>query len=557
MSSSESSSTPHPTNHERDPLLGNHKTIDNGTIEAAHSSPTAEDVDDSEDAPLLPDEPTTKQLLVAMSSIWLGSFLAALDVTIIATLSAPISASFHSLQLLSWLASGYLIANAAFQPLSGKLTDIFSRRTGLLFANVFFGVGNLICGLAREEWVMIFGRVVSGVGGGGLHAISTFVASDMIPLRRRGVWQGFGNIMYGVGAALGGVYGGFINDTIGWRWAFLIQVPFVALSTVIVYFTVNIPVKATEKSAWKRIDYLGSFMLIVTLVTLLLGLNSGGNLVPWTHPLVLTTLPLSALLLLGFIYVENNYAAEPVIPVKLLLDRTVLSACFTNFFITISTFGVLFFAPIYFQVLGQSPTRAGAQMAPQSVGVGLGSITTGLVMRWAGKYYLLNISIQTIFTASLILGSTWNLATPTWEHIITVFCCGVGYSGMLTVSLLALISAVEHKHQAVVTSTSYAFRSTAATMGVAIASAVFQNILKIRLWDRVGDRPDAAEIIPKIRDSLEAIKDLPPSWKADVQNAYMDALHGVFLTMLGIAILGGIVSLFMRENKLHNNLSRK
>ena len=404
---------------------------------------------------------------------------------------------------------------------------------------------------------MILGRVVSGMGGGGLNAISTFVASDMIPLRRRGVWQGFGNIMYGIGAALGGVYGGFINDTIGWRWAFLIQVPFVVLSTIVVYFTVNIPVKTTEKSAWKRIDYLGSFALVITLVTLLLGLNSGGNLVPWTHPLVLTTLPLSGAMLIGFIYIENNYAAEPVIPVKLLLNRTVLAACFTNWFVTMATFGVLFFAPIWFQVLGNSSTLAGLKVAPQSIGVGLGSITTGLIMRWAGKYYLLNVAVQAIFIASLIIASTWNIDTPLWEHIITVFLTGTGYAGMLTVTLLALISAVEHKHQAVVTSASYAFRSTGATIGVTIASAVFQNLLKIRLWDRLGDRKDADKYIPKIRDSIDSIKDLPPAWKSDVQNAYMDALHGVFLTMLGLAILGGTISLFMRENKLYNNLSRK
>ena len=112
------------------------------------------------------------------------------DTTIIATLTAPISSSFNSLSLLSWLATGYLISNAACQPLSGKLTDIFSRRYGLVFSNFFFAVGTLVCGLAQREWVIILGRVIAGIGGGGLSSIATFVTSDLVPLRRRGVWQG-------------------------------------------------------------------------------------------------------------------------------------------------------------------------------------------------------------------------------------------------------------------------------------------------------------------------------------------------------------------------------
>ena len=209
---------------ETTPLLGDNSTKTIPDDVSNHEETTANTGDNrhENDVPLA-GEPSTRKLLLVMGSIWLGTFLAALDSTIVATLSAPISASFNSLSLLSWLASAYFIANAALQPISGRLTDILSRRTGLVFSNIFFAAGNLICGLATSEWVMIFGRVVAGMGGGGLNAISTFVASDLIPLRRRGVWQGLGNISFGLGASLGGVFGGWINDTWGWRKAFLIQ----------------------------------------------------------------------------------------------------------------------------------------------------------------------------------------------------------------------------------------------------------------------------------------------------------------------------------------------
>ncbi|KXJ93022.1 major facilitator superfamily domain-containing protein, partial [Microdochium bolleyi] len=139
------------------------------------------------------------KLFVILGTCYVGVFFGAIDSTIIATLSAPIASEFKSLSLLSWLATAYLIANAACQPISGRLTDIFGRGPGLVFSNIFFAAGNLICGLARDERSMIAGRVIAGIGGGGLMAISTFTATDLVPLRNRGVIQGVGNICYAGG----------------------------------------------------------------------------------------------------------------------------------------------------------------------------------------------------------------------------------------------------------------------------------------------------------------------------------------------------------------------
>lgn len=541
---------------ETSPLLAktesksSHRDLEHTNDEGLQAPPNQDDTP-------IADEPTTSELLLVMGSIWVGCFLAALDSTIIATLSAPISASFHSLSLLSWLASAYLIAQAAFQPLSGKLTDIFGRRAGLIFSNVFFAAGNLICGLARNEGTMILGRVVSGMGGGGLNAISTFVASDLVPLRKRGLWQGFGNLVFGLGGGLGGVFGGWINDVWGWRIAFLIQVPLTIMSGILVYFTVKIPIKESDQGVWKRIDFLGAFSLVTTLVLLLLGINSGGNTVPWTHPLVLVSLPLSAVSLLVFIYTEAHYAAEPVIPVRLLLDRTVLSACLTNWFASMCQYAIYFYGPIYFQVKGLSTTAAGARLIPLSIGLGIGSVGSGLIMRSTGRYYFLNICSQIIILGALVIFATFNLATPSWETIVAFFLIGIGYAMMLTITLLALIAAVSHAHQAVVTSASYAFRSTGSTIGITVASAVFQNILGARLQSRFGHLPDSHDLIGRLRDSLDEIGRLPQWLKGQAMDVYMDALRGVFLTTLGIGLLGAAVSLAMREHTLHSNLARK
>ena len=535
------------------PLLGS-PAPPKGNSQGARDGPQGSS--NPEDVPLA-EEPSTVHLLGIMSSIWLGTFLAALDSTMVATLVGPISSSFHSFTLVSWLASAYFIANAALQPLAGKLTDIYGRRAGLVVSNVLFAAGNLVCGLAQDEGTMIAGRVVAGMGGGGLTAISTFVGSDLVPLRRRGVWQGLGNIMFGLGAALGGVFGGAINDWVGWRAAFYVQVPLTAVSTGIVWWTVRIPVRASATSRIRRVDFLGAGTLVLTLVLLLLGLNSGGNTVPWTHPLVLATLPLSGVLLAAFVYIEASVVPEPVIPVRIMLNRTVLAACLTNWFVSMAYFSTLFYLPIYFQLRGASPTQAGLRLMPASAGVMLGSVGTGLIMRALGRYWYLNLGVQAVLVASFASLLAYDLTTPRWPEYLSLAGGGIGFAGMLTVCLIALISAVEHRFQAVITSASYAFRSTGSTIGITISSAVFQNILQSSLWHELGGRPDAADVIRRVRDSLDSIRSLPADLRPAVEHAYMLALNGVFATVLGLVVLGAVVSLLMREHKLHANLARR
>jgi hypothetical protein len=182
------------TTSETTPLL---QHIPPQPIPTSSSSPQRV-TDAAEETTLLPAAPLSPaRLWLTLSATYVGVFLGAVDSSIMATLSAPIASEFRSLSLLSWLATAYLIANATFQPLSGRLTDIFGRGPGLVFSNAMFALGNLLCGLARDVWGMIWGRVVAGVGGGGLMSISTFLASDLVPLKKRGVVQGVGNIAYG------------------------------------------------------------------------------------------------------------------------------------------------------------------------------------------------------------------------------------------------------------------------------------------------------------------------------------------------------------------------
>lgn len=420
---------------------------------ATNGSTTENGTPQEEERTVLAEEVSTTKLALIMGTAFFGVFLGAIDSTIIATLSAPISSEFHSLSLLSWLATAYLISNAACQPISGRLTDIFGRGPGLVFSNVFFAAGNLICGLAKDQSVMILGRVVAGIGGGGLMSISTFLGSDLVPLRQRGMLQGLGNICFGTGSMLGGIFGGLVNDHTkwGWRLAFLIQVPPVLLSAVAVGVLVKVPPKQSDKSYIARVDFLGVLLTVSFLVLLLLGLNSGGNLVPWTHPLPLTTIPLSVVAFVGFLWWESK-AKQPIIPVKLLADRTVLAVCLCNLFCTMVVMAGIFYVPLYLQVLGDTATGAGLKMVPSSIGVSIASISAGYIMKKTGRYLKLGIGSLLTLILGLVLFTVQNQHTPLWLMSGAFFFVGGGYGAMLTTTLLACIASVEHSQQAVVTS---------------------------------------------------------------------------------------------------------
>jgi predicted MFS family arabinose efflux permease len=392
----------------------------------------------------------------------------------------------------------------------------------------------------------------------GLTAIATFVVTDFVPLRRRGVWQGFGNICFGTGSALGGVFGGFLHDTLGWRWAFLIQVPLVVVSGALVFFfTSGIPVKESHKSRISRVDFLGALTLVIMLVLLLLGLNSGGNLVPWNHPLVIVSLILGFVFFLVFIYVEDRIAPEPVIPVRLLLDRTVFASCLINWLMCMSVFSLIYFGPIYFQALGASATVAGLRMIPQSAGAAIGSLGSGLIMRATGRYWLLVLALNALgVLGNALILATFNRTTALAPSLVYIILNGIWYGGMLTCTLVGLIAAVDHEQQAVVTSASYAFRSTGSTIGITAASTVFQNVLRKQLWQRLGDRKGAAEVIKKVRDSINEVANLKPGWKEEVLESYVQALKGVWGLMLALSVAVLICGLFMKEHILHKNLAR-
>ena len=487
----------------------------------------------------------------------LGVALAALDTTVIVTLAAPISISLGNFSLISWVASAYIIANAACQPLLGKVTDIYGRRGGLIVSNLLFAGGNLLCGLATHPSVLILGRVVAGLGGGGMTAICNFVNSDLVPLRQRGLISGISNLIFGVGNALGGLFGGFMNDTLSWRSAFLIQVPFCLLSTVLVSFLPGIPSKKSDQFNLSQVDFLGALTLTASLVLLLLGLNLGSGSLGFRHPLVIVFLALTPCFLCLFVWNEHRWAKAPIIPFQVLTKMTVVMADLNTWFTMMAVFAVLVYLPVWFQLRGRSATAAGAQLIAQSIGLSVGSLLAGFLTQRTGKYVVLGIGLMAIFVLGNGILLTLGLSSNAWPATISLAMIGLGYGGIITVNLVANISSPSHEFHAVVTSCNVVFRSTGAAIGVNMASAVYESVLRMDLQHQLSSENGGIIDVGNIVDNIDKVNEFPPEWREVILNSCMKGVHSVFITCLVLSGLAFFCQLFVKQHKLHSNLERK
>ncbi|CDH15792.1 uncharacterized protein ZBAI_07579 [Zygosaccharomyces bailii ISA1307] len=194
---------------------------------------------DSKDAAYVIQINSKSEKTYVLVSLYVGVLLAALDGTVVASLLSHIASELGNLSFAPWIASSYMILSSAFQPLFGKLSDVFGRKRCLLACHTLFAFGSLLSGLSNGMSLLIIGRCIQGIGGGGLVALSNIVVSDMIPLRERGIYQGIGNISFGMGASLGGSFGGIVSDRFGWRYAFLGQITISCVAMSLVYSKLN------------------------------------------------------------------------------------------------------------------------------------------------------------------------------------------------------------------------------------------------------------------------------------------------------------------------------
>src|SRR5262249_45990078 len=243
-------------------------------------------------APLTPDE--VRAILV---SLMLAMFLAALDQTIVATALPTIARQFHDVSSLSWVITAYLLASTAVAPVFGTLSDIYGRRALIIAALSLFIAGSVMCALAPSLPVLILGRGLQGLGGGGILPIVQTIISDIVSPRERGQYQAFFSGVW-VAAGIGGpVLGGVFAEHLHWSMIFWINLPLaLAALALLLPKMAKIPVYHRRR----KVDWLGGVLLMAAAVVFMLVLTWGGNRFLWLSPTILAMIRASPPLSLRF-----------------------------------------------------------------------------------------------------------------------------------------------------------------------------------------------------------------------------------------------------------------
>ena len=451
------------------------------------------------------------------SGILFSYILAFFDSTLMGSIHPVVTSHFHAANSASWLSTSFLLTCTAFQPLFGRISDTFGRRPVYLFNIATFFVTTAWCALAQNITSFIAARALCGLGAGGMTSLGMIICSDLIYVEYRGIYQSYINLAYGMGACLGLTFGGLLADTLGWRATFAVQLPFIFLCLVVAYFTTPPSLGPTFarkegftlKQAVKTIDLKGSFLLIVGVTALMLGINLGGNVLSWDHPIVISSLIAFVFIAAVFIKVEKT-ANRPVMPLPLLARAPRANLIFSNFFGNITINTILFNTPLFFQAVKlESPTVSGLRLLAASIGLMVTSVSTGFLITWTRRLK----PALVLGAAFLVCGgiSTGSLSSkiPGWLAMVFITPSSFGQGFAFPATMMSVLAVSAQADQAVATTTLGLFRSLGSVMGVAISSWVLQNALVFYLG-RIVTGPGKDAIILRVRESISAIHELDP-----------------------------------------------
>lgn len=475
-------------------------------------------------------------------AVLLGMLLAALDQTIVATALPTVVADLGGAGHQSWVVTSYLLASTIVTAIVGKLGDLFGRKTVFGAAVLFFLAGSVLCGIATSMTMLVASRALQGIGGGAIMVTAMALIGEVIPLRDRGRYQGALGAVFGVTTVIGPLLGGFFTDHLTWRWAFWINVP-VAL-VVLAVAAVAIP--PLTKSGKAVIDYAGIVFVGLGASGLTLATSWGGSTYPWSSPTIIGLFAASFAALAIFVWVELH-AAEPILPIRLFASPVFTVCCILGFIVGFAMLGALTFLPTFMQfVNGVSATTSGLRTLPMVAGMLITSIGSGQIVGRTGRYRIFPIAGTATMAVAFLLLSGMDAATPTWQQSLYLFILGTGIGLCMQVLVLVVQNTSSFADLGVATSGVTFFRTIGSSFGAAIFGSLFANFLA----SRIGPALVASGAPPRAAESPQALHMLSPQMAAPVIDAYADSLGRVFLFAVPVAVVGFVVSLFLKEVQL-------
>lgn len=466
-----------------------------------------------------------------MSGLMIGTFLTAIEGTVISTAMPKIIGDLQGIRVMDWLFSIFLLTSAVTVPLFGKLADVFGRKKVFVWGTSFFLLGSALCGLSWSMGALIVFRGVQGIGAGAVMTLSTTIIGDIYPVETRAKMFGMIGMIWGIAGIFGPLVGGFFVDSLSWHWIFFINIPFGLLSMVLIV----IGLKETPSHVKQKLDLSGAATFTVSMVAFLFGLQKAGESGHWLDSQILALFAIFLLFLFLFLASERK-AADPLIPFTVLKQPMVV----LNNFLALAAAAILIgndiYMPMWLQgVLGYSATASGFVLTPMSLTWMCGSFFCGRLLARQGVR-----RTGLIGTGLLLIGTFWMMMLdPTSDRLliyVMTAVLGFGFGIALTLTTICVQSSVSFRMRGAATASNQFFRSIGQTVG----AAAFGTYFNARSAEKIGAYPSQSGLTLHSLNQLvrPAGGAVLPSHLAGILRQVLDfGIHHVFIVMMVIAVI--------------------
>ncbi|WP_306215395.1 MFS transporter [Actinoplanes sp. RD1] len=463
---------------------------------------------------------TDRKVLLALSGMLLALFVANLSSTIVSTALPQMLAALHgSRTQYAWIVTATLLATTATTPIWGKFADLFRKQNILQISVVVFVAGSLACAFSQNAGQLIAARALQGVGVGGVQALAGITIAAMIAPRDRGKYQGYLSAATSSSTIGGPLLGGLIVDTswLGWRWCYLIGIPIAAAAMVVIRRTMNLPVHRRDSV---RIDYAGAALIAAGVSLLLIWVSFVDVSFAWVSWPTAAMVGGALVLLAAATWVETR-AAEPVVPPRVLRQRTTILGIVGSLAVGTGLFGSSVFLSQYFQLSrGHTATEAGLLSIPMVAGTLISSIGGGRLVSRTGKVKPFLVAGAVLLAAGFLGLGLIDQHTPMPLIATAMLVAGLG-TGLTVQNFVLVVQNDTHlKDIGAASSTVTFFRSLGGAIGVAVLGAILARDVARHL---------AADSSP-----------------AAVQTAYGQATGLIFQICAAVAVLGITAALLLK-----------
>lgn len=479
-------------------------------------------------------------VVIVTISVFIATFMTAIEGTIVSTAMPTIIGSLHGMEIMNWVFSIYLLTSAMLTPIYGKLADKIGRKPVFIAGTFIFILGSFLCGLSQNMMFLIVARGIQGIGAGAILPVSLTIIGDIYPVEKRAKILGLNTAAWGIASVFGPLTGGFIVDTIGWHWIFMINVP---IGLIVIALITLFLVEEKREAEKVPMDIKGSLLLMTTLLTLLLGFQFfGSDGLSWK---TLLSLALAVISLIIFIF-EEKKAADPVVDLALFKNSmfvivNMIAVLYSGFLI-----GVEVYIPMWMQgVLGKSAALGGLVLAPMSILWTVGSLIAGNLMVKQTIKRVLIFGLSIIFIGSLGLSAAPLQLDYLWFWVISAIL-GIGFGVVATTVTVSAQSSVDASKMGVATSFNVLVRTIGQTIMVSVFGVLMNTITQSKIES--SDLAVDADLMNQLVNPHTA-SEIPAQLLAPLKGILYSGLHMSYVVgsmLMGAAI---ILTFLFKEKK--------